>query len=400
MRERLFALLGGAVSLLLVLMILTPLGQPRPPEISAPTTVDRGDAGLSAMQRWLDEQGVPTSSHREPLTALPGGGGSLLVMSLPGRTALAEAEVEALWRWVERGNHLILLTAYGSAPQWRALSENGVETALNRLGLSLGPSPPVKTDDLPESGSGQLTLRPTRDHPLTRGVDRVVVPAPAAALPTLAPAFGRRPAMALLGLEARPVVWWVARGAGTVVVSAYTGLFSHNALAKADNARLAANLVGRAVADGGRVIFDDYRFGLETGYDPEAFYGDPRLHLTLLFIGAFWVLYAVGHRARLGPARPPRPPSTARQFVEGVASLLARRIPPAELRERLWRNLVADLHRRYGKQDPWTILAASPTLPPGDLEAVRTLRRRCERGAAVNDEDYARTLIRIRELTL
>ncbi|MBA1149355.1 hypothetical protein H0Z60_20110, partial [Ectothiorhodospiraceae bacterium WFHF3C12] len=84
----------------------------------------------------------------------------------------------------------------------------------------------------------------------------------------------------------------------------------------------------------------------------------------------------------------------------GVASLLARRISRRELRERLWRNLVADLQRRYGEHDPWEILAASPRLSPVDLETARQMRRRCERGAGVDDERYARTLIRIRELTL
>lgn len=400
MRERLVALLGGLVSLTLVLMVLTPLGQRGPRGVSLPTTVDRGDAGLAAMRRWLDEQGVPTISHRRPLTSLPEGTGSLLVMSLPGKVGFADGEADALWQWLGRGNHLIVLTAFGSAPEWRFHGQVSPETALDRLGVSLGEAPTVKTEDVVEHGDGGVMLLPLRDHPLLRGVERVAVPGPAEPLPELEPAFNERPSVALLGLGDRAMLWWVAQGRGSVIVSAYAGLLSHTALAEADNARFAANLINRTVSGQGRVIFDDYRFGLDDRYDPEAFYTDPRLHLTLLFIGAFWVLYAVGHRARLGPPRPPRPPSTARQFVEGVASLLARRIPRAELRERLWRNLVSDLHRRYGKQDPWAILAASPTLPARDLEAVRTLRQRCQRGASVDDEDYARTLIRIRELTL
>lgn len=400
MRDRMLALLGGLVSLLLVLMVLTPLGQPRPPEISLPTSEDRGDAGLLGLQRWLQTQDVPTVSHRRPLTELPPGTGSLLITSVPGKQALAPEEAAALWRWVERGNDLLVMAAYAAHPPWRDLAENNTETALHRLELSLGAAPPARREDLPAgTDEAALTLRVTTAHLLTAGVTRVRVPPPAAPPAALAPAFAG-PWLALLAHDGRPVLWWLARGNGAAVVSAYPGLFSHRALAEADNARLMANLVNNAVHGGGRVLFDDYRFGLGEGYDPEDFYADRRLHITLAFIAAFWVLYAVGHRARLGPPQPPRPLAPARQFAEGVAGLLARRISRAELRERLWKNLVADLHRRHGPGDPWQILAASPTLPAAELAELRELRRRCERGARVDDEDYTRTLTRIREKTL
>ncbi|MBA1148199.1 DUF4350 domain-containing protein, partial [Ectothiorhodospiraceae bacterium WFHF3C12] len=293
MRERLFALLGGVVSLLLVLMILTPLGQPRPPETSLPTSVDRGDAGLLALGRWLSGQGVSTASHRAPLTELPDGRGHLLVMSVPGKAELGAEEARALRAWVEGGNHLAVFGAFASAPHWRQLSAGNVETALQRLELELTNAPPLRPE---ESGAddSSLILTPARRHPLVAGVDRVHVPGPAAPPPSPNAAFGGHPSLALLEQDGAPALWWLARGRGTVIVSAYTGLFSHGALAEADNARFAANLVNGLLSAKGRVIFDDYRFGLEQGYDPEAFYGDPRLHVTLLFIAAFWVLYAVG----------------------------------------------------------------------------------------------------------
>ena len=70
MRERLIPLLGGVISLLLVIGLFSPPPPPYPRDTSLPTSVDRGEAGLAGLQRWLTANQVSTYSLRRPYEAL------------------------------------------------------------------------------------------------------------------------------------------------------------------------------------------------------------------------------------------------------------------------------------------------------------------------------------------
>ena len=79
-----------------------------------------------------------------------------------------------------------------------------------------------------------------------------------------------------------PVFWQVRIGDGIGWISGYAELFSNAALGGGDNARLLANIVAGSLGLDGRVIFDDMHQGLTEVYDPKAFFGDARLHMTFV----------------------------------------------------------------------------------------------------------------------
>ncbi len=76
-------------------------------------------------------------------------------------------------------------------------------------------------------------------------------------------------------------IWTRPLGSGRIIVSGYGSLFTNRALGLGDNAQLLANIVGANVDEGGAVLFDDVHQGLGATYDPDKFYRDSRLYITI-----------------------------------------------------------------------------------------------------------------------
>jgi hypothetical protein len=176
-------------------------------------------------------------------------------------------------------------------------------------------------------------------------------------------------------------------GSGRLWVSRYPGLFGNAALGEADNARLLANVLGSALGPDGVVLFDDMHQGLSDLYDPQAFFADPRLHNTLLFIFGFWMLYVIGYSNRLGPPAPSQP-AVSRQadLVRAVGGLFARRLRPHTVAERLYVHFFDEIRGRRGLptngQPVWQMLRLSPRLDRERLEQLMRMYERTRSGHA------------------
>ena len=139
-----------------------------------------------------------------------------------------------------------------------------------------------------------------------------------------------------------------------------------------DNARWFTNLLSHTVSKGGYVIFDDYHFGLSELYEPEAFFADDRLHNSMLFIGAFWWIYALGRSPRLAPVknRPVKP--ATRDFIEAMAGFFTRRIKPATIAYELATRLLEDIsaHTQLSGDSLWNWLHDHPDVSQRDIQRL------------------------------
>jgi hypothetical protein len=169
--------------------------------------------------------------------------------------------------------------------------------------------------------------------------------------------------------------WQVRIGEGTGWISGYANLFGNAALGARNNARLLANIVGSSLGPDGRVIFDDMHQGLTEVYDPDAFFGDARLHATLWFIVGFWLIYVVGRSDRIAPliARPEVP--RAVDFVRAVGGLFARRLSGREVALGLLRHFFAELRgvRAGAGGIDWDLLARYPRVSRSEIDELRAL---------------------------
>jgi hypothetical protein len=118
------------------------------------------------------------------------------------------------------------------------------------------------------------------------------------------------------------VLWTRDAGNGRVIVST-ADLFSNGALGTADNARLLANIVSANLRPGGAVLFDDLHQGLTAGYDPQEFYEDPRLYLTIGIVVALWLTWVLGSLSLRPPEVSPAVPREA-ELVRATGGFLAR----------------------------------------------------------------------------
>lgn len=398
---RLVTLLGGLAALTLAVVLLAP---PRPSTLqktSFPLSTDRGPQGLRGLWRWVQSAGIATRSQQQRYDHLARDShlaptGNLLVISLPQRFPARHDELAALGDWLARGNSALILVAAYDRPMW---SEWGTLPSTMALLRSFDydlhwkatvPTPQAPTKFNPAEFVRALEFRPPPlqqlgpiiEHPLLAGVRRVE----AAAVNNprnywdIVALNGERRYLPLLRDAHRYLpVFWTLRvgGAGHLYLSSYADLFGNISLGRADNGRLFANLLGVALAPGGTVINDDMHQGLTDLYDPQAFFADERLHNTLWFLLAFWLLYLLGRSARLAPVPTQTPVPRAADFVRAVGGLCARRLSRVELAQGLLRHFFNALRSRYGLpttgEPVWELLDAHARSDPRTLQQLRRL---------------------------
>jgi len=417
MRERLITLLGGGVSLLLVIVLLTP--PTRHEEVSLPTSTDRGEHGLRGLWLWLQANAVPTASLRRRYDVLLtdpafNPSGNLLLTSLPQRVAVHYNEARQLARWLEQGNHLLVLAAKNDWPPWAMqAAATDPDRLLHILGFAFtakAAQPPDEpgaradwTAALERPERQPVVLQPTLSVGVLTGVQTIAsyAYAPLQALGWRLEADAR-PGSRLVLLSDRhteqAALWQLRFGKGGAWVASYSDLAGNPTLGMADNARLLANMINHAVAPKGQVIFDDFHFGLTDLYDPQAFYRDPRLHNTLLFIGAFWLLYLLGRSPRLAPVKTPATAPRTRDYVEAMAGFLARRLDAAAVARGLLTHFYNDMravHQLPQTGEPiWPLLAAKA--PRRDRQALQRYVHDLERGRKPDLMALTRLLDRLR----
>lgn len=439
MKDRLITLLGGALSLFVMLGLLLPPSDPASERLSLPTTEDRGSHGLLGLKQWLDANAIPNMSWRRRYAALwvdtgiPDSG-NLMVISEPQRVPVGRAELTALVNWVRQGNYVLLLSAQQDNPPWSLATQEYDQAVLLALGYYFDEvTDEAETDASDDDTAGSetqveqahsqrrdvaaladslwnqerqpLQLEPRLAHPLLQDIERVSTFQSSLGGTADLRLHGRgapRQSLVLLQQLDRPLpaLWAFRSGAGGGWVSAHPDLFGNITLGLADNARLFAQLARQALTADGYILFDDYHFGLSDLYDPGNFFRDPRLHTSLWFIGLFWLIYLLGYNNRLAPpAERPTPPHAA-EFVEAMAGLLSRRITRVATARGLLEHFQNSLRAHYKmptQDDIAALLKRSSKVTAQDQLALVQMQTALAQNRRVDLLKLTRLIDRIKE---
>lgn len=404
MRERLTTLTLALAALLVFLSLFVHAEGPPGKGVSLPTSADRDQNGLLGALTWLAEEGVRTRPVRERFTALSRlrdlpTRGNLLIVTLPAAVPFRSDEAAALDRWLHQGNTLVVLAALSDRPAWAR--EHGVlESDLHLItGLEIASVQPARPargragEARPDPGDDvatglartmRLMLKPQRDTLLPNRAHRYLEKVGSLTGFSDYPPRGwklelprdRFPlCLAHLAGSYGCGLWLLADGNSTVVLSAFGSLLTNRALGEGDNARLLANLVRASVAADGAVLFDDQHQGLSDTYDPESFYRDRRLYLTLGILAAVWLTWVLGGTRLAAPAAPP-PPQGEADLVRATGSFLARVLRPSAVARRMFEHFFQRLRRtlREPTLDPspyWDWLENNPRLARADVAQLR-----------------------------
>lgn len=380
MKERLITLLTALAALVLVIFLLSPHRQDAREPVSLPTTEDRGPDGLKGLFTWLEREGLPVVSFRKRYTDLNkdktlAQRGNVLIASMPSSREIRETEWSALSAWLDKGNTLIILGAVYQHPTWATGEDcfcdvkeflSWYDWTLDSEGGEDKSSPSGKKQPKTLQGTINALQAGVKDflpqdsqlfaqssHPLLQGVKTLHTQTRADLLKKPWTLSGNKPDMLSLRLLQTndgnlTAAWWMNADAGRIVLLLTPDLFSNSRLGQADNARLLSNLLKQSLAPEGRLLFDDYHFGLSEIYDPEHFFKDERLHKTLACLGLFWLLYVIGYTNRLAPVRQANAKLSSQDFIEVTAEFFARRLSKPLLAEALVQHLLADIRFRRG----------------------------------------------------
>lgn len=425
MKDRLITLLGAIVAFYILFRLLVPQVNFDQKKLSYPTTEDHGKYGLAGLYHWLDTEHIPLYSLRKRYDTLNQQSqlpkqGNLLIISLPLRMEAQVKELKQLQRWVKRGNNVLLLVSMSDWPEWASRSMgNSVAQILNEFDLRMlsatqvhastgeKSSPEAETtksadklNDILHPVSHGRELIPEMSHPLTQGVHDIKVNwlSSEGLHWYLLGDKHRRSTLVLLRDQANsdPALWLSFYGQGQVLISRHSDIFGNVSLGEADNARLFANIVRQMLGTRGKVVFDDMHQGLSVLYDPEAFYHDPRLHHTLLFLLALWIVYVMGHSNRFGQVRQKKPAMQLRQHVAAIGNLFARRLHSSAAALRYARHFFNEVRASYGLplngQPVWEQLQHNAAIPPEVFNRAQKLYQQALNQKRVNLIQFVNTL--------
>ena len=372
-------------------------------EDTRPTSIEPGAAGYSALREWWATSGVRTMSLRGDYGTLARvtrdhPTGNLLMVTLPGTVALVERDIVALHQWVRGGNTLLVLAAACDSPEWaRGPSLRGFAADVATLaGIELQAA--ARPDARFLATPAVARWRAVVDHPVLDGVRQVESLSDRSAAPCRSASPPGRGAQPLLRAAdpGTPVVgaWLQPRGDGWVLLSMQATPFANRALGRADNARMAANILRRFVAPSGLVLFDDGLQGAPEPYDLHRLLADPRSHLSALALFVLWLVW-IGGSTRLRTPVAPVHPSGAVAMVAAEARLLSRTVEPREAARASLAAFIARLPE--GARDaPESWLAGRPGVATDDLERLGAFRRSLDAGGRVPLDPLHDLLTRLR----
>jgi hypothetical protein len=373
--------------------------------VALPVSTEVRDAGYQAMWRWLGTQGIAAVSFRDRYSGLARRGnndtGNLLIATVPQQVPVRANELPALQAWVRRGNTLLVLAALDDTPRWAVLSGADQLTALTGMtgirfsvitsgkagneaapGVSRAASVRQALQRLVEKQSSQIVARGS--HPLLAGVGSVLAQSGLPASHWRARSADDAPLLALAertdraagNSAAEPAVWLRRDGQGQILVLGFASPLSNALIGQQDNARLFANIVAWSVAPHGVVLFDDAHQGLVDYYDARAFFGDPRVHRSLLWLCALWLLFVLGWQ-RLRPQVDAWSPMDVTTFIKVTGGFIAGKVQVNAVGQRLLRNFFNRIRQRLALpqngEPVWEWLSAQASIPAHDLQELRHL---------------------------
>jgi len=409
LKERLvtLGLALGALALFYVLFLPKPAPADNSPAM--PLSTDLGPSGYQGAWRWLKGAQIPVLALHERYDRLNAGSapfsstGNLLLSTLPHKLPVRPKEATQLDAWVERGNTLVIMAALDDTPLWTLGTSKLVEAAgrLSRLKFSVigtepraKSAPAVKRRPLksllneflqPQSSA----IEPHGAHPLMEGVHSVKVLSELPASRWRASPMDTSPVLQIgqIAGSGDPAIWLRRQGKGQVITFAVASIFGNQLIGEQDNARLLSNLVAWSVRNGGAVVFDDVHQGAVSYYDAKAFFADPRLHLTLVWLVFLWFVFVLAVQPLRTRVRAWNPIDVT-AFIAMSGEFFASTLTPAAAGARLFENFFNSIRRRLNlAQDGspvWEWLSAQAEVRLSDLAELRRLHDRTRAGRSVD----------------
>jgi len=433
MKERLLTLALAMGALAAFYAVMAPKPQGPQQQATRPISTEAGPNGYLGMVRWLESERVPVLSLRErfpKLSDVPGlesHTGNLLITTAPYLYPVRDSEILPLHGWVQRGNTLLIVAGLSDTPEWSMEPFGDTEflehlQSITRMQFTTHveeDDEDAEREDTEESRPAsdsvyrqresaltrlpaplRLEMRPAGAHPLLEGVSRVSASSeyPTSkwdgwARDTGALELAHDPASGV------PVLWLLSEGNGQIIVSAYGSILGNKLLGENDNARLLANIVRWSLRGDGKVIVDDAHQGLVAFYDPDAFFGDSRLHSTLWWLLGLWLLFVLGSQ-RLRPSQSSWNPVDITGFVRATGGFMARVMRPATVGQQMIANFFNDARKRIGLPADgtpmWDWLSAQTVVSEQDVARLQALHARVQQGRRVNLSQLHNLLIRLR----
>jgi hypothetical protein len=397
-KQRLLTLALAAGALFLFYLLLFPKPLPSSEKPSQPTSIDGGPDGLQALWRWMQAENIPESSLRyryDRLQEADNGNatGNVLITALPHRPAMRSTEWVPLARWIRAGNTLLVIAALDDTPRWSLFGDPAILAELSGLTrISFVPAPEDKDKDKDKDkssdaaggsklrqglkavlGNPDIEATPLGEHPLLSGVHLLHGASQYPASAWLSTPMSANLALELLRRSdtGTPMMWLSRHGKGQIIVSTLVSPFTNSQIDKADNAQLLSNIIAWSRGLQGVVIFDDAHQGLVSYYDSKAFFSDPRLHRTLLWLLVLWLAFVLGPLP-LRSAFSLWKPVDETMLVEASGRFYSAVVTPVDAAHRLFENFFNRLRRQLGLTENgaplWDWLGAQSALT-GDQRA-------------------------------
>ena len=271
---------------------------------------DEGPGGATVLRRYLEANGVRTTSLQSDRFVIPEGVDAVFILGATDE--LAPAELAALRAHLRKGGTLVVASDLG-------LTERSLLGAfgIRRAGATVRPGEH-------EVASIALAAPPVRRLLVDVGI-----------------ALDASPGGTTLATDGpTPFIVATREGSGTVYGVGTLAPFLNGTIGSADNARLALALAGAAVP--GRVVaFDEFHHGVRAAPDALAVLTGSWPGRALILAGALTLAFLAVNGRRLGPPLPldPRPPRSSREFVRSFGGLVRRsghrEIPLRRAREEL-----------------------------------------------------------------
>lgn len=401
MKDRLITLLGAVLALYLVISLLVPKPPPDT-NLSRPTSEDRGSQGLSGLKQWLENANINTYSLRQRyqhLKKIPelSESGNVLIINIPQTISSQHNERKALLSWLEKGNTVVLLSAYSDISTWSNSNYAEINSLPKALGFKLETNviadeesdtdeePDVditnSLQDLKNILDAEITTQqylPVGKHPVLDKVNAIEVKSNTLLHYDIMPEDNASLIISLARQQEtqHPGFLLLQRPSYKTWIFNHGGIFGNQSLAYADNARLFSNILNLSLKNDGSVIFDDMHQGLTNLYDPESFFKDSRFHKTILFMLMLWLLYIIGHTNRFGPATTPKIINNSIAFVTAMGELFARNITVNDVAKRHLEHFNNEYRAKRGMpangEPVWEYLQSNPAIDKTILKEMQT----------------------------